>query len=515
MPNYFSKKIYRMGGATFDVIKHCSPDIQTVYSNLGFSLIFCTLWASIAGFEICRQFTTQLVPCFCVGTLWAAAVFTFDYFLINSKNLKGVFKWVRIPVGLANVMISVTSIFVLLNQSTIDSNLRLLGSNEITKCDTTYQNEKQERYASLNAKKAEQEQYHKERCLPEARNGYPGKEYMKKHSLCITADSLLAKEQTQLDSAEVAYHTTYTTTRDAITGTTTNDFFRKAKELIPIFKDNYFTLFLAICALIFLSYIELQAILLKYNIDPNDEYHTNLRTYNANRKGLLASQMENEVSTEKDKILLSKKITDEEMTQKKFDADMNAADAKALRELEVKGKIEILRKKGYDATADDLEEVWKQYITSGSKSQGDAPDIFKMSQSMAHQVEEIQKVSTSENLTENVFNWVLTNITYDTGHSKEHYRTAREAYNEKRGLCGELSVLYMSFLRAVNIDCSFCEVTKDNTGKEVAHACIIIKSSDGKAHLSDVAYKAFTIDHAEYRELTDTELKSRYENWNQ
>ena len=73
----------------------------------------------------------------------------------------------------------------------------------------------------------------------------------------------------------------------------------------------------------------------------------------------------------------------------------------------------------------------------------------------------------------------------------------------------------MSFLRAVNIDCSFCEVTKDNTGKEVAHACLIIKTSDGKAHLSDVAYKAFTIEHAEYRELTDTELKSRYENWNQ
>ncbi|MBK8808688.1 MAG: transglutaminase domain-containing protein [Bacteroidales bacterium] len=351
--------------------------------------------------------------------------------------------------------------------------------------------------------------------MPEAKNGHPGSEYNRKHSLCITTDSLIVQETAILDSTEKYYNTAYQTEKEALHSITSNDFFAKAKLLPGILTANKLILVLAVCLFIFLGYVELQSILMKWSINPDDEYHTNLRTYNANRKGLLTSQMENEVKTEKDKILLNKKITDEEMTKQKFDADMDAADAKALRELEVKGKIEILRKKGYDTTADDLEMVWKLYINSGSKPQGDAPDIFKMSQSMAHQVDEIQKVSTCENLAENVFIWVLTNITYDTGHSKEHYRTAKEAYNEKRGLCGELSVLYMSFLRAVNICCNFCEVTKDNTGKEVAHACIIIKTSDGKAHLSDVAYKAFTIEHIEYRELTDTELKSRYENWNQ
>ena len=515
MPNYFSKKIYRMGGATYDVIKHCGPDTKTRYSNLAFSLILSTLLAAIGGYDIAHQFTTAMAFCIAVAILWGLAVFSFDYFLINGGGVNGIFKYIRIPVGLANVFITITALFVLLNQSTIDTNIRLANANKVTKCDSTYLSGKEGRYTQVEEQKKNSETYHQKNCVPEALNGHPGPEYDKKHALCITTNAEIAMEAAKLDSTETTYYTAYQTEKEALQSITSNNFFAKAKLLPGILTANKLILVLAVCLFIFLGYVELQSILMKWSINPDDEYHINLRTYNANRKGLLASQMENEVSTEKDKILLGKKITDEEIKKQKFQADMNAADEMALREMEAKGKIEILRNKGYDATADNLEEVWKQYINSGSKSQGDAADIFKMSQSMAHQVVEIQKGSTSENLAENIFNWVLTNITYDTDHSKEHYRTAKEAYNEKRGLCGELSVLYMSFLRAVNIDCGFCEVTKDNTGKEVAHACIIIKNSVGKAHLSDVAFKAFTIDHAEYRELTDTELKSRYENWNQ
>lgn len=504
-----------MGGATFDVIKHCSPDTKTRYSNLAFSLVLSTVLAVIGGYDIAHQFTTAMAFCFSVAILWGLAVFSFDYFLINGGAVSGIFKYIRIPVGLANVFITITALFVLLNQSTIDTNIRLANANKISKCDSAYLSGKEERYAQVDERKKHIDEYHQKNCVPEALNGHPGIEYDKKHSLCITTNNEIANETIKLDNAEKMFIEAYQTEKEALQGITSNNFFAKAKLLPGILTGNMLILVLAICLFIFLGYVELQSILMKWSIDPADEYHTNLRTYNANRKGLLTSQMENEVSTEKDKILLNKKITDEEMTQQKFNADMDAADAKALRELEVKGKIEILRKKGYDATADDLEEVWKQYINSGSKSQGNTIDIFKMSQSMAHQVEEIQNASTNENIAENIFNWVLTNITYDTDHSKEHYRTAKEAYNEKRAVCGELSVLYMSFLRAVNIDCNFCEVTKDNTGKEVAHACIIIKDSNGKEHLSDVAYKSFTIEHAEYRELSDTELKSRYDNWNQ
>lgn len=515
MIQQFFKFIYRLGGATYDVIRHTSPDTRTRYSNLGYSLLLSAALAFVGGYDIAHQFTAVAYYCAAVGIMWAMAVFSFDYFLINGGIVNGFFKYIRVPVGLANVFITTTALFVLLNQSTIDSNIRLTNAAKITACDNTYLTNKEGRYNNISERKNNILQYHNDRCEPEARNGHPGKEYDKKHALCITTDSLITIETAKLDSTEKTYYSAYQTEKEALQGITSNNFFAKAKLLPGILNDNILVLVLAICLFIFLSYIELQAILMKFSLDSNDEYHINLRNYNANRKGLLASQMENEVNTEKDKILLGKKIADEEITQQKFNADMAASDAMALRELEIKRKIEILRDKGYDATADNLEKLWQEYLGKVTESNGIMADIFKLTQSMMQQVEEIKSASQPDNLAENIFNWIVSNIIYDNGHSKEHYRTARETYNEKRGVCGELAVLYMSFLKAVNIDSSFCEVTRDNTGADVQHGCVMIKTSEDQPHLSDVAYKAFIIEHQQYRELNDDELKSKYENWNQ
>jgi len=516
MTNYYAKKIYRLGGATYNVIKHCSPDIQTKYSNLAYSLLLSTVLAAIGGYDIAHQFTAAMAFCFAVCILWGIAVFSFDYFLINGGVVNGIFKYIRIPVGLANVLITITALFVLLNQSTIDTSIRLANAYKVGKCNTTYIAGKEGRYAQVKEEKKHIDEYHQQNCVPEALNGHPGPEYQKKHSLCITTNNEIVQETAKLDSTEKIYYAAYQTEKEALQSITSDDFFAKAKLLPDILSANKLILVLAICLFIFLGYIELQSILMKFAIDPNDEYHINLRTYNANRKAFLASQMENEVTTEKEKILLDRKNAGEDFARLQFEADMNASDAKALRELEVRGKIKILRKKGYYATADDLEKNWKQYINSSATSEDEIQEIFKLTQSMTHQLEEIKKgTQTTAHLAENIFNWVLNNITYDTDHSKEHYRTAKETYNEKRGLCGELSVLYMAFLRAANINCSFCEVTKDNTAKEVAHACIIIKDDKSATHLSDLAYKSFIIVHYEYKELTDDELKNKYDNWNQ
>lgn len=511
----YSKFIYRLGGADYEVIQHNSSNIKTQYKNLAFSLLLSTVFAFIGGWDICHQFTTNKIFCFGVATLWATAVFSFDYFLINSGKVSAFSKYIRIPVGISNVLITITALFVLANQSTIDSNLRLLGSNEITKCDTTYQNEKQERNASLNAKKAEQELYHKERCLPEAKNGYPGKEYMKKHSLCITVDSLMAKEQEQLDSAEVAYHTTYTTTRDAIKGTTTNDFFRKAKELIPIFKDNYFTLFLAICALIFLSYIELQSILLKFNIDPNDEYHISLRDYNTNRKAAVATQMAVVATQQEKDTLLKNTKADNVLTQQMFEADIMTIDNLALMEMETKGKIQVFEEMGYDDTAKVLKAKWESYLKANTASANASTDLFILTQPMLNTIENIISQSTKEALEQNIFNWILENVQYDKEHNAEHYRTARECYNERKGLCGELSVLHIAFLRYAGIEALFAEVTKDAAGVEVKHGCPQVKGNDGSTYLSDIAYKSFKIEHQQYNVLSNEQLQAKYKNWNQ
>jgi len=510
---WYSKFIYRLGGATYDVIKHCSPDTKTKYSNLAYSLFLSTILATIGGYDIAHQFTTLMAFCLAVGILWGVAVFSFDYFLING-TANGIFKYIRIPVGLANVFITITALFVLLNQSTIDTSISLTNAGKVSRCDSIYLSGKEHRYAQVKDEKKHIDEYHQKNCVPEALNGHPGHKYDQKHSLCITTNDEITQETAKLDSTEKTYYTAYQTEKQALQSVTSNDFFAKVKLLPGILSANKLILVLAVCLFIFLGYIELQSILMKFAINSNDEYHTILRTYVANRKGLMTSLVDNEVKGERERILLDEITTDEQIIKLKFAAHMNSTDAQALREYEIRSKIEILRRKGYDATADDLAEKWKLYI-NGDFTRHEATNIFKMSQSMTHQVEELRKACTKENLAENIFNWILTNITYDKEHSQEHYRTAKETYNEKRGLCGELGVLYIAFLRTVNIDCNFCEVIKDNTGKAVTHACIIIKNNEGPSHLSDVAYKSFSIEHLEYKELTDAELKNKYDNWNQ
>jgi len=515
MLNSLMKIIYRLGGATYDVIRYCSPDTKAKYINLAYSLLLSTVLAAIGGYDIAQQFTKEMAICIIVSILWGTAVFSFDYFLINGGTAGKFFQYIRVPVGMANVTITIIALFVLLNQSTIDTSINLDNANKVKICDGTYLRAKEARYTQVNDKKLNIDDYHQKNCIPEALNGHPGIEYNKKNALCITTNAEIATEKAILDNAEKNYYSVYQTERNSKVDSRSDDFFAKAKLLPGILSSNMLTLLLAACMFVFLGYIELQSILMKLSLNPDDEYHVNLRTYNANRRSLLNTLMGDVVNAEKNKILLDKRINDEETTKNIFEADMNAVTEKALRELEVKRKIEILRNKGYDATADDLEKEFKDYLKSSLSSQGNESEIFKISQSMVQQVEEIKKLSLGKDMAENIFNWIVNNIEYDTEHSKEHYRTARETYNEKRGVCGELSVLYMVFLRSVNIDCGFCEITKNNLGKEVEHACIIINSNDGKKHLSDIAYKSFVIEHLEYREITDNELKSKYENWNQ
>lgn len=504
---------YRLGGTTLDVIQHCSPDIRTKYQNLAYSLLLSTGLATIGGFDIARQFTNVLAICIGVALLWGIAVFAFDYFINNSTG-KGFFKLIRIPVGIANVTITVIALFVLLNQSTIDSKLRLANSGKITASDSSYLLNKNLRYAQVEEQKKNREVYHQRNCVPEALLGHPGPKYEQKHVLCVNSDSAIARETARLDTAEKTYFAAYQIERDGLLQVKNNDFFAKALLLPDILGANKLVLLLAICLFISLVYIDLQSILMKFSIDQDDEYHTNLKAFTANYRGLTSSKLDHDQTLNRKKVLLNQREADEEILEMDFEADMKATDAKLLRVLEVQGKIDILRSKGYDELVDELEKILKKYTSGKDAGQAGVAEIFRMTQAMHHQVEEIRKNSTAENLAENIFTWITENITYDQEHTKEHYRTAREAFNEKRMLCGEGSVLYIAMLRSLGIKSAFVEVFKDNSGKEVAHGCVIIKNADGTSFLSDVAYKAFKIEHIEWRELTDEELYTKYQNWN-
>ncbi len=286
-----SKFIYTTGGAQPNVIQHCNEDTQKQYKNLGWSVVLCTGIAGISGADITHQYTPSITITVLGAVFFALLTFSFDYFINTSNSNKIAPKLLRIPVALANVCIGTAALMVMLNQTKIDSKLRLQNTNKITVCDTTYQYEKTQRYDSYMAKKKERDQYYTDVCLPEAKNGYPGKEFQRKFQLCKTTDSSLSIEKALLDSAETAFYQTYQTYKEALKAVNTASFPEKCAELPSIFKENWFTLLIAICVFIVSFYIECQSLIMKFSINKNDAYHTTLTLYNTLHKTNLEDRL--------------------------------------------------------------------------------------------------------------------------------------------------------------------------------------------------------------------------------
>ncbi|MDZ4846644.1 MAG: DUF4407 domain-containing protein [Chitinophagales bacterium] len=508
--------IFRLAGVDYNVIKNCSRDTKAKYKNLGLSLILTSSLAFIGGFDVAHQFTPMLWVCAAVGLLWAIAVFSFDYFLLNSGNISPFFKVIRVPVGFANVFITITALFVMLNQATIDSTIGLANASRITTVDSTYLATKEVRYDAYNNKQSRIEEYHQQSCMPEALNVRPGKLYDAKHALCITTHTELENELAKLDSAETGYYNAYQTNRQALAEVKSNDFFVKAKQLPAIFKANYFIVILAACAFLFLGYIELQCIILKFSIDGNDEYHTNLTRYNDGRKEHLNILMNQQVAGEMRENDLIEKDKQVKHKGKTFEVDVEDINQSIAQMYELKKLKELSKELDDETTLGKIKKTEAEYATNGNtQSKNTQPELFRMTNSMLGLVEEIRTKSDKDNLAKNLFDWVQTNVEYDTTHTKEFYRTAAETYNNRLGVCGELSVLMISLFRSAGIEASFAEVTKDDTGKEVAHACVVISSNEGGKQLVDVAYKSFDIKHTAYRVMSDNELMTNFKNWNQ
>ena len=280
----FRKFIYSLGGADYNVIQHSTNDTKKQYRNLGWSVILCTLIALISGADFTHQYTSSVPITVAGALLFGTLVFSFDYFLINSNSTSTFFKLLRIPVAIANVLLGTLALMVMLTQSKIDNKILLENTGKITKCDSTYQLSKLQRYEAYENKMTDKDHYHNTVCFPEAQNGYAGTNYGKKHTYCITQDSLLAIEKVALDSAEVPFFKTYSVERDALGKLTSNDIFEKGNYLPAIFKENWVALLIAICVFIIATYVETQSLIMKFSLDPNDEYHQDLAKFKANHK---------------------------------------------------------------------------------------------------------------------------------------------------------------------------------------------------------------------------------------
>lgn len=508
------KLFYRLSGTDYQVIKLCSPDTRAKYGNLVFALLLTTLLSFIGGGDVARQFTDSITVIAVVAFLWALAVFSFDYFLINGGNVHAAFKLIRIPVGISNIAITVTALLIMLNQATIDNKIRMGNTIAVTACDSSYQQAKEQRYADYNDGLKKISAYHNQNCLREASNGYPGPKFALLHAVCIQTNKDLEADRKRLDSVETGYRNSWQLKRDAYTAAQSNDFFAKAELLPSIITAHPAMKYLTIAMVIFLFYIELQAVLLKFSISRADDYHTNLAKHHANESNHADASLNNvaELKREaRERDVQRSRLNSREDT---YQVELAGIRQGVLIEYELVKMMGILHEKGFDITK--LREMKDRYLPRLAPQAAAAADgsIFHMNIPMRATVGEILEATSPDGLRQALFDWVRTHITYDTAHDKKFCRTAVWTFNNNTGVCTEQAVLLIAFFRFAGLEASFCEVSIDEDSKAVNHACVAFKAADGKVVLMDTVYGKPDAAHREYRVIGDAELMEKYQNWN-
>lgn len=143
---------------------------------------------------------------------------------------------------------------------------------------------------------------------------------------------------------------------------------------------------------------------------------------------------------------------------------------------------------------------------------------FTMTNEMRRLCSEFSKGGYDElEIAKNIFSWMHSNVRYDykimefwTRVLKGYkYKSAHEVFGNRKGVCLDQGYLYTCFARESGLESNIVEVYKDNSGKDVCHACssVII---DGDVYLVDPAYNSFDIIHQRYKILSDDEAVSEY-----
>jgi len=91
-------------------------------------------------------------------------------------------------------------------------------------------------------------------------------------------------------------------------------------------------------------------------------------------------------------------------------------------------------------------------------------------------------------------------------------RNAQRVWEEKKGVCTEMSFLYIILARSVGLKASYYSVTKDFKGKKVNHACAGVDLGYWKGTLFvDIAYRKFGIEHKRLKKRSDNDMFNKYE----
>jgi hypothetical protein len=117
----------------------------------------------------------------------------------------------------------------------------------------------------------------------------------------------------------------------------------------------------------------------------------------------------------------------------------------------------------------------------------------------------VSGTNSSEGKARAIFSWMVNSVDYGGGkRGGKGYRTSSEVFSDREGVCGEMGILYVVMARSVGLISNYVEVSRDDKGENVTHACASVRLN-GRDVLVDPAYHIFDVRHMRYRILPDKE----------
>lgn len=363
--------LFRLGGADYNVLKECSSRTKAKYLVFALGLLVSVALAFAGGADIAHQYIPEgtelyvhIAICVAVGLGWAGLIFTYDFGILNVDGMGKFGLVIRVVSGIAAVFLTITALNILMTQKKIDNRINAEKAAAVKSVDERYLSAKETRYKLVDEKKKQAEKYNSEVVQAEANRGYPGPRYNEKKARYDTMIADVNGEVQKLSVLEDPYFDAYQVERNEILSRGSGDFLIKAEALFRVALEGGVISVLVILAFytVFAAF-EMGVLALKATTSENDEYHQTEQQYNQRMEPIWLAAAQAETELKRGQVLLDVQKRQGGLAAQQFAADMQDSDDRFVKEAEIRGKIRILRSKGYFANADALEADLHRLIT--------------------------------------------------------------------------------------------------------------------------------------------------------
>lgn len=526
-----------------------SPSAQKAYTIKVLALLVSLTMSVVVSVEITHAVTGELVlkTVVPVTVIWLFFILVMDLTLLRQG---GPATWFRLLFSLALVSVTATSAFMFVARPDIINELEAEAEDRVAVIESVYNNEKLNRYKALKAKEDHQLDYYQNIVAPEAMNVYAGDKYNLKNAHNLVLLEEIKIEKKKLDEQENEFYNKYlkkVEEAQAISVPGLFDLVRKTFDYI--FSDSIkIGLFIVlsivlICIESYVFFISLGSKSEEYNFlkKKKEEYLITrnekiLNNWHHEQDHEIDNK--NKVSEVKSKLNLVKylqniregykqaKSVEPELFSPETDTNINAILSTEIVDAQKNFERKMNEVLGvFSTTIDDDENNIQDDDTllfSDDEIIDNQLDIstykvntFYCTMSMKDLADRLWLEANNNNYiyAQKLFDWSVENIQYQNSHDLEHYKTAREVFNSRSGICGEMAILINALLKYKGLKPNYIHVDIDEHGKPVNHACTGIKFDETYV-LIDVAYKSFDVRHQKWNKVSDNHLIKNMTRWN-